>query len=66
MRKHKKIFISETILLLLSLIHIVKEGDSLEIYEKYGEIRIVPVCVYPVGYIEGLKREIERLRKDHR
>ena len=44
----------------------LKEGDSLEIYEKDGEIRIVPVCVYPVGYIYGLKKEIERLRKDHR
>ena len=44
----------------------LKEGDSLEIYEKDGKIRIVPVCVYPVGYIDGLKKEIERLRKDHR
>ena len=41
----------------------LQEGDNLEIYEKDGEIRIVPVAVYPVSYIEGLKQEIERLRR---
>ena len=41
----------------------LNEGDKLEIYEENGEIRIVPVCVYPVGYIEGLKKELESLRK---
>ncbi len=41
----------------------LKEGDNLEIYEKDGEIRIVPVAVYPIGYIEGLKKEIEQLRR---
>ena len=40
------------------------EGDKLEICESNGEIRIVPVDVYPIGYIEGLKKEIERLRKE--
>jgi len=41
----------------------LKEGDKLEIYEEDGVIRIVPVMVYPVGYVEGLKDEIEKLRK---
>lgn len=41
----------------------LKEGDNLEIYERDGEIHIVPVAVYPIGYIDGLKKEIERLRK---
>ncbi len=41
----------------------LNEGDKLEIYEQDGEIRIVPVAVYPVGYIEGLKEELEKLRK---
>jgi AbrB family looped-hinge helix DNA binding protein len=41
----------------------LKEGDKLEIYEEDGIIRIVPVMVYPVGYVEGLKDEIEQLRK---
>ena len=44
----------------------LNEGDKLEIYEKDGEIHIVPVAVYPVGYIEGLKQEIERLRRVNR
>lgn len=42
------------------------EGDKLEIYEQDGEIHIVPVAVYPVGYIEDLKNEIARLRKEIR
>ena len=44
----------------------LKEGDNLEIYEKDGEIHIVPVYVYPTSYVDGLKKEIERLRKDYR
>lgn len=43
----------------------LNEGDKLEIFEQDGVIHIVPVAVYPVGYIEGLEREIERLRKDN-
>ena len=35
------------------------EGDKLEVYEQDGEIHIVPVAVYPVGYIEDLKITIE-------
>lgn len=42
----------------------LNEGDKLEIYEQDGEIRIVPVAVCPVGYIEELKNEIERLKRD--
>lgn len=41
----------------------LKEGDNLEIYEKNGEIHIVPVAVYPIGYIESLKNELEKLRR---
>lgn len=41
----------------------LKEGDKLEIYEENGVIHIMPVMVYPVGYVESLKDEIERLRK---
>jgi len=44
----------------------LQEGDNLEIYEQDGVIHIVPVAVYPVGYIEGLKQEIERLRRVNR
>jgi len=42
----------------------LNEGDKLEIYEKDGEIRIVPVTVCPVGYIDELKNEIERLKRE--
>ena len=42
----------------------LNEGDKLEIYEKDGEIHIVPVAVYPISYVDELKKEIERLRKD--
>ena len=42
----------------------LNEGDKLEIYEKDGEIRIVPVAVFPISYVDELKKEIERLRKD--
>ncbi len=42
----------------------LNEGDKLEIYEKDGEIRIVPVTVCPIGYIDELKNEIERLKRE--
>ena len=42
----------------------LNEGDKLEIYEENGVIHIVPVDVYPIGYIESLKKEIMRLRKE--
>lgn len=45
----------------------LNEGDKLEIYEKDGEIRIVPVAVCPVGYLEeleALKSELELLKRD--
>jgi AbrB family looped-hinge helix DNA binding protein len=59
LRQKSQITIPKGIVTKLNL----KEGDKLEIYEKDGEIRIVPVAVYPIGYIEGLKSEIDRLKK---
>ncbi|MDO4545094.1 MAG: AbrB/MazE/SpoVT family DNA-binding domain-containing protein [Bacillota bacterium] len=44
----------------------LQEGDKLEIYEQNGEIHIVPVVVYPIGYVESLKEEISRLRRGNR
>ena len=62
LRRKSQVTIPKGIVTKLNL----KEGDNLEIYEKDGEIRIVPVCVYPIGYIDGLKKEIERVRKENR
>ena len=62
LRRKSQVTIPKGIVTKLNL----KEGDNLEIYEKDGEIRIVPGSVYPIGYIEGLKKEIERLRKENR
>ena len=59
LRAKSQITIPKSIVRKLNL----NEGDKLEIYEQDGEIRIVPVAVCPIGYIEGLKEEIERLRK---
>lgn len=45
----------------------LNEGDKLEIYEQDGEIRIVPVVVCPVGYLEELetlKNELELLKRE--
>ncbi len=38
------------------------EGDKLDIFEKDGEIRIVPVVVYPKKYVEELCAEIEDVK----
>lgn len=59
LRRKSQITIPKGIVAKLNL----REGDKLEIYEANGEIRIVPVEVYPIGYMEGLKKEIERLRR---
>ena len=34
------------------------EGDKVDIFEKDGEIHIVPVVVYPKKYVEELQSEI--------
>ena len=38
------------------------EGDKLDIFEKDGEIHIVPVVVYPKKYVEELCAEIEDVK----
>lgn len=40
----------------------LKEGDKLEIVEKDGVIHLVPVVVYPVKYVEALKKEVESIK----
>ena len=38
------------------------EGDKLEITESNGVISIVPVAVYPEGYVAKLKKEIANVK----
>lgn len=42
----------------------LSEGDKLEIYEKDGVICLMPVTVYPKGYVDELHREIVGLKSD--
>lgn len=42
----------------------LSEGDKLEIFEKDGMICIIPVIVYPKGYIDSLHQEIKELQAD--
>ena len=38
------------------------EGDKLDIFEKDGEIHIVPVVVYPKKYVEELRAELSEAK----
>ena len=38
------------------------EGDKLEIFEENGVICIMPVAVYPKGYVEKLLEDIEDIK----
>lgn len=38
------------------------EGDKVDIFEKDGEIHIVPVVVYPKKYVDKLRSEISETK----
>ncbi|MBO4359434.1 MAG: AbrB/MazE/SpoVT family DNA-binding domain-containing protein [Eubacteriaceae bacterium] len=40
----------------------LSEGDKLEIFQKDGTIYMIPVTVYPKGYIDDLKAEVSQLK----
>lgn len=40
------------------------EGDKLEVYERDGVICLMPVTVYPKGYVDELHSEISELKAD--
>ena len=42
----------------------LEEGDQLDICEKDGMICMVPVTVYPKGYIDSLRSELTQLKED--
>ena len=54
LRKKSQITIPKEVVLKLGL----KEGDKLEIVEMDGEIKIIPIVVYPKRYLAELKEEI--------
>ena len=41
----------------------LSEGDKLDIFEKDGYICIMPVAVYPKGYLHELKKEINGVKE---
>ncbi len=41
----------------------LREGDQLDIFEDSGTIRIMPVVVYPKGYVDQLHSEILQLKE---
>lgn len=60
LRTKSQITIPKEIIISLGL----EEGDKFEIYEKDGEIRLMPVAVYPKKYIEELQQEIAEVKAD--
>ena len=41
----------------------LSEGDKLEIYEENGIICIMPVTVYPKGYVDKLLDNVEDIKR---
>ena len=41
----------------------LSEGDKLEIYEQEGIICIMPVVVYPKGYIDRLVNDVAEIKE---
>ena len=39
-------------------------GDKLEIFEDRGMICIMPVVVYPKGYVDKIVADVETIRRD--
>ncbi|MCL1844870.1 MAG: AbrB/MazE/SpoVT family DNA-binding domain-containing protein [Defluviitaleaceae bacterium] len=39
-------------------------GDKLEIFENKGMICIMPVVVYPKGYVDKILEDVEKIRQD--
>ena len=60
LRKKSQITIPKEVTKKLGL----KEGDKLDIREKDGSIKIVPVAVYPKKYVEELKAEILEIKQN--
>ena len=42
----------------------LSEGDKLEVYEHDGMICMMPVAVYPKGYVDQLHNEISQLKEN--
>ena len=42
----------------------LSEGDKLDIFEKDGMICLMPVAVYPKGYVDAIRVEIEQAKTE--
>jgi AbrB family looped-hinge helix DNA binding protein len=60
LRKKAQVTIPKEVVKKLGLV----EGDKLEIIEKNGTIWIMPVVVYPKKFLEELKEEISKIKKN--
>lgn len=40
----------------------LSEGDQLDVIEKDGAIMLMPVVVYPMGYMNDLKSEVNDIK----
>lgn len=58
--KKSQITIPKTIVKSLNL----KVGDKFEIYENNGAITMIPVVVYPKGYINDLLKEEDEVKSN--
>ena len=59
LREKSQITIPRNIVAKLGLI----EGDKLEITESNGIIHLIPVAVYPEGYVEALNKEVSDIKE---
>ncbi|MCL1863075.1 MAG: AbrB/MazE/SpoVT family DNA-binding domain-containing protein [Defluviitaleaceae bacterium] len=60
LRPKSQITIPKTIVEKLGL----SAGDKLEIFEDKGMICIMPVVVYPKGYVDKILDDVEKIKRD--
>lgn len=57
-RKRSQITLPKKIVTKLGL----SEGDQLDVMEKDGTIMLFPMAVYPIKYINGLRKEVSDIK----
>lgn len=59
LRSRSQITIPKTVIKELN----IKEGDKFEIETIDGEIRLIPIVVYPKKYVEELENEVKKVKE---